>query len=201
MATRRQAKERGCKLDELDARMAEMMAKTIEEHLSVYFAEHATDALKRRQTEQGKTFKGAWEFVRSCWESCNEKHGDVGCVPDQVAFDLMMHYMETEAEGAKFVSLKEFEELERKERETRSARAKELWAKHDARIKIWSGKTTEEIKRMIELEKRPYLAHETPEQTEERRKREEARRVIAEKKAKAIAIQEAIKCQQMTFNF
>ena len=121
----------------------EMMTRTMEQYFAAYWEKHATPEQEAKRKAEGKTFKGAYEFVRSIVEKYRDKpNGGHNCVamPDDLAYWCLMEYMEHETEGAKYRTPEEIEaeakrkaeaaERKRKEAEEKAAKKRaELEAK------------------------------------------------------------------------
>ena len=101
--------------------MQEMMERTMEQYFAAYWQKHATPEQEAKRVREGKTFKGAYEFCKSVAEKYRGKaNGGEGCVamPDDLAYWILMEYMEHEEEGAKYRTAEEIEaEAKRKEEE------------------------------------------------------------------------------------
>ena len=101
--------------------MQEMMERTMEQYFAAYWQKHATPEQEAKRVKEGKTFKGAYEFCKSVAEKYRGKaNGGEGCVamPDDLAYWILMEYMEHEAEGSKYRTPDEIEaEAKRKEEE------------------------------------------------------------------------------------
>ena len=101
--------------------MQEMMERTMEQYFAAYWQKHATPEQEAKRVKEGKTFKGAYEFCKSVAEKYrNKPNGDSNCVamPDDLAYWILMEYMEHEEEGAKYRTPDEIEaEAKRKEQE------------------------------------------------------------------------------------
>ena len=106
---------------EVTKEMQEMMERTMEQYFVAYWQKHATPEQEAKRVKEGKTFKGAYEFCKSVAEKYRGKaNGGEGCVamPDDLAYWILMEYMEHEAEGAKYKTPEEIEaEAKRKEQE------------------------------------------------------------------------------------
>ena len=81
--------------------MAELMQKTIEAHFAAYWTAHATPEQEAKREAEGKSFKGAAAFVRSVAEAYKKGKSCVA-MPDEVAYWLLMEYMENQPEGATY---------------------------------------------------------------------------------------------------
>ena len=101
--------------------MQEMMERTMEQYFAAYWQKHATPEQEAKRVKEGKTFKGAYEFCKSIAEKYrNKPNGGSNCVamPDDLAYWILMEYMEHEEEGAKYRTAEEIEaEAKRKEEE------------------------------------------------------------------------------------
>lgn len=101
--------------------MQEMMERTMEQYFAAYWQKHATPEQEAKRVKEGKTFKGAYEFCKSIAEKYrNKPNGGSNCVamPDDLAYWILMEYMEHEAEGSKYKTPDEIEaEAKRKEQE------------------------------------------------------------------------------------
>lgn len=104
--------------------MRELMEKSIEAHFAAYWQKHATPEQEAKRKEEKKTFRGAAVFVRSVAEKYKGKAtGGGSCVamPDEVAYWLLMEYMEHGTEGTEYKTPAEIEaEAEREERNAKA---------------------------------------------------------------------------------
>jgi hypothetical protein len=107
--------------------MAEMMERTIEQYFAAYWQKHATPEQEARRVAEGKTFAGAFAFAKSVAEKYNHKSGNSGCVamPDDVAYWILMEYMEHEKEGARYRTAEEIEAEAKREAEAAERKRKE----------------------------------------------------------------------------
>ena len=109
---------------EVTKEMAEMMGRTMEQYFAAYWEKHATPEQEAKRVKEGKTFKGAYEFCKSVAEKYrNKPNGGSNCVamPDDLAYWILMEYMEHEEEGAKYRTPQEVE-AEAKRKESEAAR-------------------------------------------------------------------------------
>ena len=115
--------------------MEELMTRTMEQYFAAYWEKHATPEQEAKRKAEGKTFKGAYQFVRSIVEKYrNKPNGGSNCVamPDDLAYWCLMEYMEHETEGAKYQTPEEIaaaakrkaEDAERKRKEAEEKAAK-----------------------------------------------------------------------------
>ncbi len=116
---------------ELTIEMQEMMERTMEQYYCAYWQKHATPEQEAKRVAEGKTFKGAFNFAKSVAE--HYKHNGDNCVamPDDVAYWLLMEYMESVPEGEKYRTAEEIE-AERK-REAEKAEEKKRKAEEKAK--------------------------------------------------------------------
>lgn len=123
----------------LTPEMQEMMTRTMEQYFAASWEKHATPEQEAKRKAEGKTFKGAYEFARSVAEKYRNG-GNCVAMPDDLAYWLLMEYMEHEKEGAKYQTPEEIEaeakrkaeaaERKRKEAEEKAAKKRaELEAK------------------------------------------------------------------------
>lgn len=79
---------------ELKAALEKQMTAYLEE----YYNANASDALREKVAAEKKTVAGAYKFIKSVAKA----FAKAGCcaMPDALAYNLLMHYMEDEAEGA-----------------------------------------------------------------------------------------------------
>lgn len=79
---------------ELKAALEKQMTAYLEE----YYNANASEALREKVAAEKKTVAGAYKFI----ESVAKAFAKAGCcaMPDDLAYNLLMHYMEDEAEGA-----------------------------------------------------------------------------------------------------
>lgn len=107
--------------------MQELMTRTMEQYFAAYWEKHATPEQEAKRKAEGKTFKGAYEFVRSIVEKYrNKPNGGHNCVamPDDLAYFCLMEYMEHEAEGAKYQTPEEIEAEAKRKAEAAEAKRK-----------------------------------------------------------------------------
>ena len=107
--------------------MQELMTRTMEQYFAAYWEKHATPEQEAKRKAEGKTFKGAYEFVRSIVEKYRDKpNGGHNCVamPDDLAYFCLMEYMEHEAEGAKYRTPEEIEAEAKRKAEAAEAKRK-----------------------------------------------------------------------------
>lgn len=169
--------------------MQEMMERTMEQYFAAYWQKHATPEQEERRVREGKTFKGAYEFCRSIVEKYRGRaNGGAGCVamPDDLAYWVLMEYMEHEEEGAKYRTPDEAEAEERRkveeaERKRKDAEAKAAKMNDGSLVKV----TAEDV---LEAERRAKEA-----KAAEREAKKAAKREVA--KAKAVA--EKVETTQM----
>lgn len=117
---------------ELTPEMKELMERTMEDYFSAYWTKHATPEQEEKRKAEGKTFKGAYNFAKSVAEKM-KRDGNCVAMPDDLAYLLLVHYMENEKEGATYRTADEIEadakreagEAERKRKEAEK-KAKEL---------------------------------------------------------------------------
>ncbi len=74
------------------------LEKRMTAYLQEYFDANASDALREKVAAEKKTVAGAYKFI----ESVAKAFAKAGCcaMPDALAYNLLMHYMEDEKEGA-----------------------------------------------------------------------------------------------------
>ena len=131
----------------LTPEMAEMMERTMEQYFAAYWAKNATPEQEERRKAEGKTFKGAYAFAKSVAEKMRGKSGgDRSCVamPDDLAYWILMEYMEHETEGATYKTAEDVEaeakakiaaaERKRKEAEAKAKAERERLEKKTAEI-------------------------------------------------------------------
>ena len=109
---------------EVTKEMQEMMERTMEQYFAAYWQKHTTPEQEAKRVKEGKTFKGAYEFCKSVAEKYrNKPNGGSYCVamPDDLAYWILMEYMEHEEEGAKYRTPQEVE-AEAKRKESEAAR-------------------------------------------------------------------------------
>jgi len=112
--------------------MQEMMERTMEQYFAAYWQKHATPEQEAKRVKEGKTFKGAYEFCKSVAEKYRGKaNGGAGCVamPDDLAYWILMEYMEHEEEGAKYKTPDEIEAEAKRQKEDAERKRKEAEAK------------------------------------------------------------------------
>ena len=83
---------------ELTPELKAAMEKQASAYLEEYFNANASDALREKVAAEKKTVAGAYKFIESVARAFSKS----GCcaMPDPVAYNLLMHYMEDEKEGA-----------------------------------------------------------------------------------------------------
>lgn len=110
--------------------MVEMMKRTMEEYYAAYWQKHATPEQEERRVKEGKTFKGAYEFAESVAQKMRGNGGST-CVamPDDLAYWILMEYMEHEEEGAKYRTPDEIEAEAKRKEEEAARKRKEAEAK------------------------------------------------------------------------
>jgi len=129
--------------------MKEMMKRSMEEYFAAYWKGHATPEQEAKRVAEGKTFGGAAVFV----ESVAEKHKgtaakgrSVVAMPDDLAYWLLMEYMENGKEGSKYKTPEEIE-AEAKKRAESAKKEKEAEAKAaERRAKESAKKIAEKVK-------------------------------------------------------
>lgn len=87
---------------EMTPEMAELMERSQEDFFAAYWKAHATPTQEAKRQEEKKTFKGAAQFVRSVAEAHRKGHAQCVVIPDEVAYWLLMEYMEHQPEGARY---------------------------------------------------------------------------------------------------
>ena len=120
---------------ELTKEMKEMMERTMEEYFSAYWTKHATPEQEAKRVAEGKTFKGAFAFAKSVAEHYRNKPNGENCVamPDDLAYWILMEYMESVPEGETYRTAEEIEEA--RKREAEAAERKRREAEEKARKK------------------------------------------------------------------
>ena len=83
---------------EITTELKAALEKQMTAYLEEYFNANASDALREKVAAEKKTVAGAYKFI----ESVAKAFAKAGCcaMPDALAYNLLMHYMEDEAEGA-----------------------------------------------------------------------------------------------------
>ena len=158
--------------------MKEMMERTMEEYFAAYWEKHATPEQKEKRIREGKTFKGAYAFAKSvAMKYRTTKMSNTECVamPDDVAYWILMEYMESVPEGETYRTDKEIEEAHKREIAEAERKRKELEKK---------------AKKMNE----ENLIKVTPKELEE------AEAAAKEAKRREDAIKESVKAEQTKAN-
>ena len=113
---------------ELTADMKAALEKSMKAYLEDYYEKNASDALREKVKAEGKTIEGAYKYIESVARKFAK--ANVCAMPDDVAYGLLMHYLEDEAEGTIFRTAEEIEaDIRRKEE---AAKRKEEEAKRKA---------------------------------------------------------------------
>lgn len=120
---------------ELTKEMQEMMERSMEQYFAAYWEKHATPEHEAKRVADGKTFKGAFAFVKSVAEHYRNKPNGDSCVamPDDLAYWILMEYMESVPEGETYRTAEEIEEA--RKREAEAAERKRRDAEEKARKK------------------------------------------------------------------
>jgi hypothetical protein len=79
--------------------MQALMRRHMVAHLVAWWRKNATAEQEAKRKADGKSFEGAWEFLRSVAEA-HAKQSQCAVIPDEVAFWILMEYMENQPEGA-----------------------------------------------------------------------------------------------------
>ena len=113
---------------ELTKEMKEMMERTMEQYFAAYWEKHATPEQEEKRVAEGKTFKGAFAFAKSVAEHYyrNKPNGE-NCVamPDDLAYWILMEYMESVPEGETYRTAEEIEAARKREAEAAERKRKE----------------------------------------------------------------------------
>ena len=169
---------------ELKAALEKQMTAYLEE----YFNANASDALREKVAAEKKTVAGAYKFI----ESVAQAFAKAGCcaMPDALAYNLLMHYMEDEAEGAIYRPPESIQaEIEKARRE----QAVKVQAEKEAKAKA-----EKEAKAKAKAEKAKAKA-DAKAKKEAERARLKAEKLEAEKR-KAEAVKKIVG-EQLTFAF
>ena len=170
--------------------MQEMMERTMEQYFAAYWQKHATPEQEAKRVKEGKTFKGAYEFCKSVAEKYRGKaNGGEGCVamPDDLAYWILMEYMEHEAEGSKYRTPDEIEaEAKRKEEEAAHKRKE---AEEKAKKLNDSSLVKVSAEDILEAERKAAEAKE---------QEKAVKKAIAAEKAKAEAVAKKVEAAQMS---
>ena len=170
--------------------MQEMMERTMEQYFAAYWEKHATPEQEAKRVKEGKTFKGAFGFCKSVAEKYRGKsNGGENCVamPDDLAYWILMEYMEHEDEGAKYRTPDEVE-ADAKKKEAEAARKRK--EAEDKAAKMNDGSLVKvSAEDVIEAERKAEEA---------RRKEKEMKKEIAAEKAKADAVAKKMEAAQMS---
>lgn len=123
----------------LTKEMQEMMERTMEQYFAAYWDKHATSEQEKKRKAENKTFEGAYKFAKSVAEKMRKGSSTVA-MPDDLAYWILMEYMENEPEGSLYRTPEEIEaehkrKIEEAERKRKAAeeeaerKRKELEAK------------------------------------------------------------------------
>ena len=82
---------------QLTDEMRAALARAMLDYLQDYFDRNASEPLKAKVAAEKKTIKGAYAFIESVAKAFAK--GNVCAMPDALAYNLLMHYMEDEPEG------------------------------------------------------------------------------------------------------
>lgn len=141
---------------EVTPEMKAALEKQMTAYLEEYFNANASDALREKVKAENKTVAGAYKFI----ESVVRAFSKAGCcaMPDALAYNLLMHYMEDEKEGATYRDPKsiqaDIDAARKKEAEAKKKAAEaEAEAKKEAEKKAAAAKKAE-LKAKKEAEKK-----------------------------------------------
>lgn len=168
--------------------MVEMMKRTMEEYYAAYWQKHATPEQEERRVKEGKTFKGAYEFAESVAQKMRGKDNS-NCVamPDDLAYWILMEYMEHEKEGAKYrtpeeVAADEKRKVEEAEKKRKEAEEKAAKLNDGAMFKV----TAEDVQEAERRAKEAKAAEKA------------AKKAASEAKARAAKMAEKVEAAQMS---
>ena len=170
--------------------MAEMMERTMEQYFAAYWEKHATPEQDAKRVKEGKTFKGAYEFCKSVAEKYRGKsNGGANCVamPDDLAYWILMEYMEHEEEGAKYKTPEEIEQEAKRKEEEAARKRKE--AEEKAKKLNDSSLVKVSAEDILEAERKAAEAKE---------QEKAVKKAIAAEKAKAEAVAKKVEAAQMS---
>ena len=134
--------------------MKELLEKTMEQYFAAYWERHSTPEQEAKRVADGKTFKGAYHFAHTVAEHFRGKMNGENCVamPDELAYWILMHYMEHEPEGAEYKTPEEI--VAEKERALEREREKQRKLEEKAKAKNKGGAlipvTAEDIRKAEE---------------------------------------------------
>ncbi len=122
---------------EMTPELKAALEKQMTSCLAGYFDENASDALKEKVKSHSKTIDGAFKYIQSVARAfAKSANGVTQCVmPDELAYNLLMHYMEDEDEGAIYrppESIQSEIEKARREQAVKAQAEKEAEAKAKA---------------------------------------------------------------------
>jgi len=182
---------------ELTKEMQEMMERTMEQYFAAYWEKHATPEQEEKRKAEGKTFAGAYAFAKSIAHKM-KRQGECVAMPDDLAYWILMEYMEHEKEGAEYHTAEEIEaEAKRKEAEAERKRkaAEEEAEKKRKELESRAAKMNEGS--MISVSVEELAAAEAKKKAAEEAKKAISAQTKAEK-AKAEAIAKKIEEAQLT---
>ena len=137
---------------ELTADMKAALEKSMKAYLEDYYEKNASDALREKVKAEGKTIEGAYKYIESVARKFAK--ANVCAMPDDVAYGLLMHYLEDEAEGTIFRTAEEIEADIRRKEEAAKRKAEEAEkkaAEAAAKKAAKAAKKAEEAARKAEL--------------------------------------------------
>lgn len=165
--------------------MQEMLERTMEQYFAAYWERHATPEQEAKRVAAGKTFKGAYHFAHTVAEHYRGRMNGENCVamPDELAYWILMHYMESEPEGAEYKTAEEIEA--EKERALAKERERQRKLEEKAKEKNKGGAlipvTAEDVKRAEEREaKEKDVAKRLAEQARQIAEEAEAQKKLAQ---------------------
>ena len=185
---------------ELTKEMQEMMERTMEEYFAAYWQKHATPEQEAKRVADGKTFKGAFAFAKSVADHYQRKHCASHCVamPDDVAYWILMEYMESVPEGEVYRTAEEIENARKREAEAAERKRKE--AEEKARKK--REELESKAKELSEGNMFAVTADDVAKAEAEAAKAKEAAKAVREsikaEKEKANNIAEKVEAAQLT---
>ena len=108
---------------EITPELKAALEKQMTAYLDEYYNANASDALREKVAAEKKTVAGAYKFI----ESVAKAFAKAGCcaMPDALAYNLLMHYMEDEAEGAIYKTPEQVQaEIDKAKKKEEAAKAK-----------------------------------------------------------------------------
>ena len=198
---------------EVTPEMKAALEKQMTAYLEEYFNANASDALREKVKAENKTVAGAYKFI----ESVARAFSKAGCcaMPDALAYNLLMHYMEDEKEGATYRDPKSIQaDIDAARKKEAEAKKKAAEAEAEAKKEAEKKAAAEALRQKVAEENANALiktsakALREGEKAVETEKAERARTIAQMKKAEKLEAEkrnaeavERIVLEQTTFAF